>query len=65
MSDELDKLKAALDGVAADGPPVRGRRAFATPAEGVHLILDAIDRAVLPRRLTLSFDEGTEVTTSS
>ncbi|MEM6609805.1 MAG: hypothetical protein AAF689_14650 [Pseudomonadota bacterium] len=55
---DLSKLKAALRRTAADGIAPVASVPFDAPDQGVALILDAVDRAVMGRRVTVAFNAG-------
>lgn len=60
MSD-LDRLRAAFRRAAADGRLDPGETVYGDPGDGLVQLLRRIDEAVLGRRMTIGFGDGTAV----
>jgi hypothetical protein len=59
---ERNSVRDILYRAGAEGATLTAGRAYATPAEGMAAILSHLDDGVLPRRVTLAFDDGGTVT---
>ena len=59
---ERNSVRDILYRAGAEGAALMAPRAFANPGQGLSVIFDHLQDGILPRRLTLAFDDDTRVT---
>ena len=57
-----NSVRDILYRAGAEGAAPMAPRAYANPVQGMSVVLGLLEDGVLPRRVTLSFDDGAQVT---